>query len=170
MKFHRPHKQGFTILEIVVVAFILLMLAGMAVPAFQDSVADAEVAATRSMLARVRTAVDFYAFQHEEHFPGEAPAGGVYAESYFDAQLRMASDLDGNTATMGSVGYPFGPYLNESLPANPFNSLATITIVPPGSDVLGPDDATGWIYWAGTGAFKINSTELTPAGEAVYDL
>ncbi len=64
------HKQGFTLIEIAVAAAILLVLAGMAVPAFQGSVADAEVAATRSMLARVRTAVDFYAFQHQEEMPG----------------------------------------------------------------------------------------------------
>ncbi len=170
MKFNRPRNQGFTILEIVVAAAILIMLAGMAIPAFQDSVADAEVAATRSMLARVRTAVDFYAFQHQENLPGEEVGGGVWNASTFDSQLRFASDIDGSTALVGTVGYPFGPYLNERLPANPFNGMATVLIIPPGSTFAGPDDSTGWVYWADTGTFRSNTLELTPEGGAVYDL
>ncbi|MDP7062340.1 MAG: prepilin-type N-terminal cleavage/methylation domain-containing protein [Planctomycetota bacterium] len=170
MKSQSIHKQGFTIIEIVVAAAILLMLAGMAVPAFQGSVADAEVAATRSMLARVRTAVDFYAFQHQEEMPGQDPTGGSWSSSVFTSQLRLSSDLEGNTAASGSVGYPFGPYLNEDIPANPYNGLNTVAMVPPGSDIQGPDDSTGWIYWAATGTFRINSTEACPDGDAVYDL
>lgn len=170
MKSLALHKQGFTLIEMVVAAAILLMLASMAVPAFKDSVADAEVAATRSMLARVRTAVDFYAFQHEENMPGQGPNEGAWASNFFDAQLRMASDIDGNTAALGAVGYPFGPYLNENLPANPYNGLATVTIIPPGSDIEGPDDSSGWVYWAATGTFRINSTKLCPDGGAAYDL
>lgn len=154
----------------VVTSAILLMLAGMVLPTYQDSVADAEVAATRSMLARVRTAVDFYAFQHQENMPGQNPDGGAWAFNFFDAQLRLASDVNGNTAPLGSVGFPFGPYLNEFLPSNPYNGLATVTIVPPGGDIAGPDDTTGWIYWADTGAFRINSTKLCPGGGAAYDL
>ncbi|MCP4093261.1 MAG: prepilin-type N-terminal cleavage/methylation domain-containing protein [Planctomycetes bacterium] len=170
MKSQPLQKQGFTLIEIVVAAAILLMLASMAVPAFQGTVADAEVAATRSMLARVRTAVDFYAFQHQEEMPGHDPIGGSWSSSVFSNQLRMWSDIDGNTAAQGAVGYPFGPYLNEKLPTNPYNGLATVTIVPPGSDINGPDDSTGWIYWAATGTFRINSTKASPDGEAVYDL
>lgn len=170
MKFNRPNRQGFTILEIVVAAAILMMLAGMAIPAFQDSVADAEVAATRSMLARMRTAVDFYAFQHQENLPGESVAGGVWTSGYLDAQLRMSSDIDGNTAAAGSAGYPFGPYLNEAFPSNPSNGLDTILIVPPGSTYTGPDDTSGWIYWADMGVIRANTTELSPDGGAIYDL
>jgi type II secretory pathway pseudopilin PulG len=170
MKFNRPKKQGFTILEIVVAAAILIMLAGMAIPAFQDSVADAEVAATRSMLARMRTAVDFYAFQHQENLPGESVGGGVWLESYLDAQLRMSSDIDGNTAAAGAAGYPFGPYLNEAFPSNPANGLDTILIVAPGGTYTGPDDTSGWIYWADTGVIRANTTELSPDGGAIYDL
>jgi prepilin-type N-terminal cleavage/methylation domain-containing protein len=168
MKFRHPCRQGFTLLEISIVAVILMLLATMAVPAFQDTITDAEVASTRSMLARMRTAVDFYAFQHREDLPGES--GGLWSESTFDAQLRQASDIDGNTAAAGSPGYPYGPYLNEAIPANPFNGLASIAMVPAGGSFSGPDNTTGWVYWADTGTIRANSTELCPGGEPIYDL
>lgn len=150
-------------------ASILLVLAGMAVPAFSDSIGDAEVASAQSMLARMRTSVDFYALQHQENFPGES-SGGTWSAATFRDQLRMASDLDGNTAAQGTSGYPYGPYLTEPIPANPFNGLDTITLVQPGGSFLGPDDSTGWVFWADTGAIKINSPELDKHGDAVYDL
>jgi len=155
-------------MEISITASILLMLAGMAIPVFADTIDDAEVASAQSMLARVRTGVDFYSLQHREHYPGEF--GGTWSAAIFDNQLRSSSDIDGETAAHGTAGYPFGPYLTEQFPANPFNQLNSVMVIPPGASFSVPDDSTGWIYWADTGAFKINSSESTPSGEAIYDL
>lgn len=168
MKQTSTKRNGFTLMEIAIAVTILMMLAGMAVPAFSDSIEDAEVASAQSMLARVRTAVDFYSLQHREDFPGES--GGAWSASVFENQLRMASDIDGATAAVGTSGYPFGPYLTEEFPANPFNDLDTITVVAPGGTYAGADDSTGWIYFADTGTFRINSTFLDKHGDAVYDL
>lgn len=155
-------------MEISVTASILLMLAGMAVPAFSDTIGDAEVASAQSMLSRVRTGVDFYNLQHRDQFPGEV--SNIWESSTFDNQLRKSSDIDGNTAVQGTAGYPFGPYLTEPLPANPFNDLATVMLIAPGGSFTAPDDSTGWIYWADTGAFKINCSGSTSQGEAIYNL
>ncbi len=156
-------------MELSIVVTILMILAGMAIPAFSDSVDNAEVAAAQSMLSRVRTAVDFYAFQHQEQFPG-MDSNGIWSAATLDAQLRMASDADGNTAAQGTAGYPYGPYLTESFPANPFNDLETVLVVQPGAVFAGPDDNTGWIFWADTGAFKINSTATDSNGDPVFNL
>lgn len=161
-------QRGFTLMEISITASILLMLAGMAVPAFSDTIGDAEVASAQSKLARVRTGVDFYNLQHLDSFPGAV--SGVWSAATFDNQLRLSSDIDGNTAAQGTAGYPFGPYLTETLPANPFNDLATVMVIAPGGSFSVPDDSTGWIYWADTGAFKINCSESTSSGDAIYDL
>lgn len=150
-------------------ATILLVLAGMAVPVFSDSIEDAEVASSQSILARMRTAVDFYSLQHRDNFPGES-SGGTWSSANFENQLRMASNIDGDTAAQGTAGYPYGPYLTDPIPANPFNGLATVTLVQPGGAFLGPDDSSGWVFWADTGAIKINSTETDKHGDAVYDL
>ena len=155
-------------MEIAITASILLMLAGMAVPSFTDTIGDAEVASAQSMLSRLRTGVDFYNLQHLDDFPGEV--SGAWSAANFENQLRLASDIDGNTAAQGTAGYPFGPYLTEPIPANPFNGLATIMVIAPGGSFSTPDDSTGWIFWADTGAMKINCSESTHAGEPIYDL
>ncbi len=72
---------------------------------------------------------------------------------------------------MIGVDIPLALYLNEEIPTNPYNGLSTVTIVPPGSDINGPDDSTGWVYIGqATGTFRINSTKLCPDGGAAYGL
>jgi prepilin-type N-terminal cleavage/methylation domain-containing protein len=168
MKQTYTQRNGFTLMEIAIAATILLLLAGMAVPAFSDSIEDAEIASAQSQLARVRTAVDFYSLQHREDFPGES--GGSWTAAVFENQLRLASDIDGNTAAVGTAGFPFGPYLTEEFPANPFNGLDTIALVAPGGSFAGPDDSTGWVFFVDSGTFRVNSTEVDKHGDAVYDL
>ncbi|MFK5956210.1 MAG: prepilin-type N-terminal cleavage/methylation domain-containing protein [Planctomycetota bacterium] len=168
MKSTHRKQAGFTLMEIAITASILLMLAGMAIPAFADTIDDAEVASAQSMLARVRTGVDFYSLQHRDDFPGGS--SGTWSASIFENQLRQASDIDGATAAQGTSGYPFGPYLTELIPANPFNQLNTVMVIQPGGSFSAPDDSTGWVYWADTGAFKINCSEAAPNGEAIFDL
>jgi len=168
MKSIHRKQRGFTLMEISITASILLMLAGMAVPAFTDTIEDAQVASAQSMLARMRTSVDFYSLQHKEKFPGEM--AGSWSASTFENQLRLATDIDGNTASQGTAGYPFGPYLTEAIPANPFNDLATVLVIGPGGSFSAPDNNTGWIYWADTGAIKINCSESTSNGDPIYDL
>ena len=58
--------SGFTLVELSVVAAILMMLATIALPSFQATVSNAQVSAVQSQLGRMRTACDFYAFQHCE--------------------------------------------------------------------------------------------------------
>ncbi len=167
-----PHtkRQGFTLIEILITAAILMALAGMAIPAFSGSLEEARQSSASQMLARMRTAIDFYAFQHDEEFPGYDPVTATWSAAAFDNQLRMATDEYGNTAAVGTAGYPFGPYLNDALPVNPYNELASVTIVVPGGTFAGPDDATGWVFFADTGIVRANSSGTTYAGGAVFDL
>jgi prepilin-type N-terminal cleavage/methylation domain-containing protein len=167
-----PHtkRQGFTLIEILITAAILMALAGMAIPAFSGSLEEARQSSASQMLARMRTAIDFYAFQHDEEFPGYDPVAATWSAAAFDNQLRMATDEYGNTAAVGTAGYPFGPYLNDALPVNPYNELASVTIVVPGGTFAGPDDATGWVFFADTGIVRANSSGTTYAGGAVFDL
>ncbi|PCH82889.1 MAG: hypothetical protein COB96_01435 [Planctomycetota bacterium] len=119
-------KRGFTLIETLIVVAIVLVLAGMAVPTFKDSIADAEVASVKQELQRVRTAIDYYGFQHQGQLPGWD--GITWSEIALRSQLMMATDSAGNWANIGTSGYPFGPYLTEGFPANPFNQLDTVLI------------------------------------------
>ena len=164
----RSQRSGFTLIEIVIAAAIVLLLAGMVVPVFDGAVADAEAASTRQILERARTAINFYSFQHEEQLPGES--GGVWSADTFIEQLRMATNEDGDTADAGTPGFAYGPYLTDDIGTNPFNDLETVLVIAPGMTMLGADDTTGWVYFAETGDFRANSTENDPNGDPIWDL
>jgi type II secretory pathway pseudopilin PulG len=161
-------RSGFTIIEVAIAALIVLLLAGMVVPAFGDAVEDAQAASTRQILERVRTAVNFYAFQHEDQLPGLS--GSTWSADTFLEQLMLASDEDGNTAAPGTAGYPYGPYLTEDVGLNPFNDLDSLTLIPPGQTMTDPDDGSGWVFFGDTGDFRANSTHTAPDGTPVWDL
>lgn len=163
-----PTRSGFTLLEILLAVTILLLLAGLVLPAYQDSVENAEAAAVRQTLERTRTAIEYYAFQHDQQNPGWD--GASWAVQTFLDQLRLASDESGNVAPVGTVGYPYGPYLKVDIGENPFNGLDTILMVAPGGSFTAPDDSTGWVYFAESGDFRANTTETTPGGTPVWGL
>ncbi|MBC8328990.1 MAG: prepilin-type N-terminal cleavage/methylation domain-containing protein [Planctomycetes bacterium] len=168
MQTTRTERTGFTLFEVLIVVAILLILAGMAVPAFQDTVDDARATSTRQELQRVRTAIDYYSFQHQEQLPGWN--GGSWDEVTLRNQLLMASDLGGITAAPGTSGYAYGPYLTEGVPANPYNDLESILIIAPGGSMATANDSTGWVYFAADGSFRANSTAVTPGGDPVFGL
>ncbi|MDP6962772.1 MAG: prepilin-type N-terminal cleavage/methylation domain-containing protein [Planctomycetota bacterium] len=167
---HSASRRGFTLVELSLVVAIIMVLATIALPNFDSTVADAQVASVESQLARLRTAADFYSFQHDEQIPGLDFASGNWYQATLLAQLQMASDANGDTAAVGTAGYPFGPYLRDNLPANPFNELNTIMMIQPGVTFASPDNTTGWVYWADTGAIKINSTVVTTGGVVLFNL
>ncbi len=162
---------GLSLLEILLVSAILLVLAGVAVPVLTMTVEDARDTSCEQQLQRVRTAIDYYKFQHLELNPGYDPELDEWTLDAFLAQLLTASDQAGFTAAVGSVGYPFGPYLTEGIPANPYNDLDTILFLEPGRSGAGlPDDSTGWVYDADDGSFRANSSGLTQDGKPIYEL
>lgn len=166
----QPLKAGFTLIEILIGAAILIVLAGMAIPSFAEALEDAEVASLEQQLQRIRTAIDYYTFQHEEQVPGYQTNPAGWSAAIFENQLLLASDEDGNTAAVGTSGYYYGPYITEDFPRNPFNQLQTIHLVQPGTTFSEPDDTTGWVYWADTGTLRANSSGSTPDGIPLFEL
>ncbi len=163
-------KAGFTLIEMLIGMAILIILAGMAIPSFAEAMEDAEVASLEQQLQRIRTAVDYYTFQHEEQVPGYDGATSTWSASTFENQLLLASDEDGNTAAVGTSGYYYGPYITEGFPQNPFNGLNSVHMVQPGVAFAEADDTTGWVYWADTGTLRANSSGTTPDGIPHFDL
>lgn len=163
-------KQGFSLAEILIAVAIVMMLAGIAVVSFETTAEDALTAACEQQLQRVRTGVDYYAFQHQEIWPGWENGAASFTENAFVNQLTQATDQNGDWASPGTAGYPYGPYLVDGFPANPFNDLETVAVVPPAGADPYPDDSTGWVYYAATGVFRANSMSQTPEGENIFDL
>jgi general secretion pathway protein G len=183
----RGKQAGFTLVELLIVAIILAILAAIVVPQFASSTSDASDSALRSNLAGIRSAIDLYTQQHGSTFPGAAQssggacaggtAGSGAADSpeAFEEQLRYYSNAAGQTCSIadvpagGVVEYPFGPYIKSAIPANPVTSDATIAVVTTGNLAMGGSDpAAGWRYDTTSGKF-IADDSTTDSNNVAYD-
>ncbi|KAA3604886.1 MAG: type II secretion system protein [Planctomycetota bacterium] len=165
------NNHGVSLAEVLLVTAILIILAGIALPTLSLTVDDAKVTAVEQELMRVRTGIDYYKFQHLELLPGLDPNNGNWTTDAFNKQLTWATTQYGEWASPGSSGYPFGPYLLEGIPNNPFNDLDDVIVVPAGASASGyPNDNSGWVYFADDGTFRANTQATTSDGGRIYDL
>ncbi|MDB5347317.1 MAG: hypothetical protein JWP89_5694 [Schlesneria sp.] len=155
---YRIRRRGFSLIEVLIVIVILGILAATVLPQFTESSANANESALRADLTQLRSQLQVFRFQHDGAFPSGT------ADNVIN-QLTLASDAGGNTARVGTAGYPFGPYLMGQLPTNPYNGGSGLLVKSTAistSDV----DATamhgtvkvGWIYSTLTGQIIANST------------
>jgi Tfp pilus assembly protein PilE len=123
--------RAFTLVELIVIIVVLAILSGVAIPKYIDYTTSAKASAAKATIGAVRSAIaNFYA----------------------------------NSALTGTATYPtlvqmqtLGTVMQETLPANPYNSGTTIAAAtwaatPP---VTG---AAGYNYDATAGRFWLNST------------
>ena len=126
-------RKGFTLIELIAVIVVLAILAGVALPKYFDYAAQAKESACKGVLGGVRAGVaNFYA----------------------------------NSAINGATAYPthaelgtLGTVMQEAIPENPYNDLATIKDED-GNWVAGnppADGTTGWSYDETNGKFWANS-------------
>ncbi|MGB5177127.1 MAG: prepilin-type N-terminal cleavage/methylation domain-containing protein [Gammaproteobacteria bacterium] len=182
-------QSGFTLVELLIVAIILAILAAIVVPQFASSTDDAIDSALRSNLSGIRGAIDLYAQQHGGTFPGAATSetagcpngtGGLAAESAgtlagLTNQLVRYTNNAGESCSIsddpagGAVEYPFGPYLKADVfPENPVVDANTVTFVTTGDLDMGGADATAWRYDTVSGKFIADDTSADGNGVA-YD-
>ena len=182
------NQDGFTLVELLIVAIILAILAAIVVPQFANSTAGARDSSLRSSLAGIRSAIDLYAQQHANNdFPGEvastggACAGGTAGSGALDTpaalqeQLIFYSNAAGQTCSIadvppgGVVEYPFGPYVKGVIPSNPVTNNGTITVVTTGDlAMVGAGPAGGWRYDTTSGKYIADDTNTDTNGVA-YD-
>ena len=166
-------QTGFTLVELLIVAIILAILAAIVVPQFASTTTDAEESALRANLSAIRGAIDLYRQQHGEYptflaatgavCTGTAGGGLVNTQQALEEQLSRYTDNDGKSCSVGGVNAPYGPYLKDSvIPANPVTGDNTVIIVKTGDagsgDLeLGPDvGANGWKFDNVSGKFFAN--------------
>jgi general secretion pathway protein G len=130
--------RAFTLVEILIVVVILGILAAIVVPQFTSATNESRENALKMSLHRIRQQLEIYEQQHDGDYP---------SLENFEEQMTLASDSLGNTAAVGTDGFPHGPYIRE-IPKNPFTSTNTV-----GDGAVGDSD---WYYDEITGEFAAN--------------
>ncbi len=116
MTYRRSSTRGLTLVEVLIVVTILGILAAIVVPRFSNASETAQENALKSNLFRLRQQIELYKADH-----------GRYPElANFVDQLTLTSDKEGNTASVGTPGYPFGPYITQ-MPVNPFTDTVPVS-------------------------------------------
>jgi general secretion pathway protein G len=163
-RFKNTKRRGFTLIEVLIVVVILGILAATVLPQFASSTANAKESSLRADLSQIRAQVQLYKFQHDGSLPTGTAANVV-------SQLTMATDISGNTAAVGTAGYPYGPYLIGQLPTNPYNGgngllvkTAAISATDVDPTAVQGSVKVGWIYSTVTGQVIANSTGNTADG------
>ncbi len=137
----RMMRQGFTLVEVLIVVVILAILAAISIPQFSTAAEDTRDNSIRMSVFRIRTQLEIYREQHD----GQLPALATFA-----AQMTSHTDIHGTTAAAYSPTFRFGPYLLQ-IPTNP----RTLT-----NDVTDGDAGTSaWYYNELTGDFRANDSE-----------
>jgi prepilin-type N-terminal cleavage/methylation domain-containing protein len=149
----RAMRDGFSLLEVVIVVAIIAILAAIGIPRMSRGSAGANDSAVSGNLAVLRNAIDLYAAEHGGDFPATAT---------FEAQLTQYTDSTGATSADKVAPYIYGPYIR---------SVPTLTVgANKGqkgvAEVTGP--TVGWIYNPTKGTISANAAGLTDAAGKDY--
>ncbi|MCC6679790.1 MAG: prepilin-type N-terminal cleavage/methylation domain-containing protein [Phycisphaeraceae bacterium] len=133
---------AFTLVEILIVVVILGILAAIVVPQFTSASEETRANAVKMDLHRIRQQIEIYKSQHDD--PPTVDG--------FVNQMTLSSDANGDTAAIGTDGYPFGPYL-ATLPFNPYTKTNDVV------DISEDVGSSAWAYDETDGTFVANSDE-----------
>jgi len=100
-------RQGFSLIELVIVVVILGILAAIAIPRLSRGATGAADSAVSGNLAVLRNAIDLYATEH----------GGTYPSvAQFESQLTQYTDAAGTPSATKTATAIYGPYLRKVPP------------------------------------------------------
>ena len=149
-------KKAFTLVEILIVAAILGILAAIVLPEFRSHAQQAKEAAARESLRILRTTIERYAAEHNGISPGY-PGGDPSTTPNFLPFRRQLTVVE--------------HYLPK-IPENPFNNLVTLMVLPNGASFPAAPFYTslyGWIYKPQTKTIKLNWPGTDSKGVRYFD-
>ncbi|MEM6334053.1 MAG: prepilin-type N-terminal cleavage/methylation domain-containing protein [Planctomycetota bacterium] len=157
----RTRRNGFTLVEILIVVVILGILAAIVIPQFTSASESAKASSLTTQLQSIRSQLELYQINHNGDYPDagvEAPTGSTGQWS----ALTETTDQSGDVA-----GDDFGPYLQKA-PSNPFTNAANNTVVD-GLGGAGNDD-TAWHYDPLTGDIQAVLPNATAIDTGLLDV
>jgi general secretion pathway protein G len=142
-------RTGFTLVEVLMVAVILAILAVIVVPQFTDASTDVKTSALQASLHTIRSQLELYKAQHNGKYPVQV--------AWVDMMTKKTKADGSVDATNGQ----FGPYLMTT-PINPVDNLSTFA--------TSQDGNGGWAYDDTSGSFKSNDASVKTADSKTKDL
>lgn len=147
-------KKSFSLVELIILAAILGIMAAIVVPFFQSQSTQAKEAVARDHLRILRSAIELYTVQHrgippgyEDDNPGNTPSSTVFLTQMLDS----------------------GNYLKK-MPANPFNNEDSIRMVDNGEPFpQNPPEGYGWVYQPATMTIRLNWSGTDSDGIRYFD-
>ena len=146
-------RSGLTLVEMMIAAAVLGLLAAVAVPRLTAPELETRTATMTASLSRMRAAVDAYWVQHDG-FPGG------------DGHEQLIQQLCRRTHPDGQLGDgECGPYLADGeLPLNPFTGTSTVRVL--SGMPRDPQGTEAWLYDFRTGEVRCNVTGTSADGTA----
>jgi general secretion pathway protein G len=132
----RSWRDEFGLVDAALLLLAIATGAAAAVPLINIFQNQANRAAVASNLQTLRTQIALYQAQHNGNLP-------LLFKGTFP-QLTMPTNQAGEPGN-GGAAYPYGPYLPQGIPPNPFTGVATVTPVkefPPPA----PTGNGGWVF------------------------
>ena len=136
-------KNGFSLVELLIVISILGILGAIVVPMYSDAGQKAKSSALKTDLQKVRTQIEVYRSQHNDQLPA------LSGETSAHFEQRMTSQTDRN----GYLGTDYGPYLNK-IPQNPYNDKNTVRI----DGAIAGTNTDGWRFDTYSGIFQADDS------------
>jgi prepilin-type N-terminal cleavage/methylation domain-containing protein len=149
------HYGAFSLLELVIVVAILAVLSAIAVPRMSRGSRGADEAAVEGDLTVLRSAIEFYAAEHDNTYP---------SVSNIANQLTQYTNAFGHAQTTRDNTHIYGPYIFRIPPL-------TVGLRKGCTGIAAADAAdVGWIYDEKTGHIRANTfTEIEVTGKLLRD-
>ena len=145
---HMKNKNGFTIIELIMVMIIIGVLAAVAIPRFQDIVIESEVAVEQRILQTINDGLETFA--REKYV-----ANGVrsWPENPFVALSKLPPDYDANNFVLTNMKDRDWIFTGDGNNTSYNNTIAHLRK---------SDSIAIWVYDPSTGKIDYNGAPFAP--------
>jgi type IV pilus assembly protein PilA len=122
----KPNQQGFTLIELMIVVAIIGILAAIALPAYQDYTARAQMSEAMSLASGAKTAVAEY-YSNEGKWPSKNESAGLAKATEITGNHVLSVDATGGkiVAKMKGTGVAKG-IQSKTLTLSPVTTAGSI--------------------------------------------